>query len=197
MQLSCGQASERRPRIDRLSYALEFIARVTVMTLLPNRRQSAMLSPGQALGGVIVMAIIAALALPSVMRIQQQAQLEEAVSTTERILRTLHQEAQRRDRDCSFSLVGSAVSIEPRNCWSSTPLNFANISSALRIDADSTLIGPKIAIFQASGNVDLNGAVQGRRVLVLEHTQLPGRRCVEVIHSGGINSGIWDGRKCD
>ncbi|ABB57795.1 hypothetical protein [Synechococcus elongatus] len=167
------------------------------MTLLPHRRQSAMLSPGQALAGVVAMGIVAALAMPSVMKVQQQAQLEEAVSTTERILRTIHQNAQSRDRDCSFSLVGLAVSVAPSNCWSATPLNFANISSAIRIDPDSTLIGPKIAIFQASGNVDLDGARQGRRVLVLEHSQLPGRRCIEVIHSGGINSGIWDGRQCD
>lgn len=167
------------------------------MTLLPHRRQPAMLSPGQAFAGVVAMGIVAALAFPSVLRVQQQAQLEEAVSTTERILRTLHQNAQSRDRDCSFSLVGSAISVDPSNCWSATPLNFANISSALRIDPDSTLVGPKIAIFQASGSVDLNSAIQGRRVLVLEHSQLPGRRCIEVIHSGGINSGVWDGRKCD
>nr|QFZ91848.1 hypothetical protein EKO22_05100 [Synechococcus elongatus PCC 11802] len=167
------------------------------MTLLPNRRQPSMLSPRQAIGWAIAMIGAAALALPTVLRIQQQAQMDQAISTTEQMLRILRQSAQLRDRDCRFSLTGSVVTIQPSDCWAGGSLNFATISSALRIDPDSTLVGDNVAIFQISGNVDLQNAPQGRRVLILEHAQLPGRRCVEVIHSGGINSGTWDGRKCD
>lgn len=168
-----------------------------VMTLFPNPNRQAMLSPRQAIGGAIAMAGVAILGWPSLLHIQQKAQLEEAVSTTERMLRTSRQSAQQRDRDCFFSVVGGEVTVQPTSCWPNGTLNFASISSELKIDPDSTLVGPEIAIFQVSGNVNLNDAFQGRRVLVLEHTQLPGRRCIEVIHSGGVNSGIWDGRKCD